>query len=88
MMNKIDSWLEDLQAPNILLLTRSPGACKSIAFTLVSKLQEVGRLGSSFFRERDDIALGDSAACWRLIAYDLAQYDSAIAKRMLGNIGR
>src|SRR5882762_4649683 len=86
LINKIDDWLVDHQAPNILLLSGSPGAGKSaIASTLVSNLQG-GRLGSSFFCKRDDIALGDPAVCWRTIAFDLARYDSVIARRMVENI--
>jgi hypothetical protein len=87
MIDKIDNWLVDTQAPNILLLTRSPGAGKlAITSTLVSKLQESGRLGSSFFCKRDDVALGDPAACWCTIAFSLAQCDPAIAKRIAENI--
>jgi Cdc6-like AAA superfamily ATPase len=86
-IDKIDDWLDDQDAPNILLLTGSPGAGKSaIASTLVSKLQEAGLLGSNFFCKRDDIALSDPAACWRTIAFDLAQRDPLIAKRVVENI--
>jgi len=83
----IEDWLCDPKAPNILWLSDSPGAGKStVASTLVSNLQEGGRLGSSFFFKRDDIALSDRAACWRTIAFDLAQCDSVIAKRIVENI--
>jgi hypothetical protein len=87
MINKIHDWLDDHKAPNILWLSGSPGAGKSaVATTLVSNLQEAGQLGSSFFCKRDDIALSDPASCWRTIAFDLAQYDPVIAKRMVENI--
>ena len=87
MIDKIHNWLDDHQVPNILWLSGSPGAGKSaIATTLVSNLQEAGQLGSYFFCKRDDIALGDPASCWRTIAFDLAQYDPVIAKRMAENI--
>ena len=87
MIDQIDDWLVDTQAPNVLLLTGSPGAGKSaLASTLVSKLQEVGRLGASFSCKRDDVALGDPAACWRTVAFALAQFDPAIAKRIAENI--
>ncbi|KIM75703.1 hypothetical protein PILCRDRAFT_33594, partial [Piloderma croceum F 1598] len=65
----------------------SPGAGKSaITSTLVSNLQEAGLLGSSFFYKRGDIARGDPAACWRTIAFDLAQCDRVIAKTVVENI--
>jgi hypothetical protein len=87
MIDKIHDWLSDHQAPNILWLSGSPGAGKStIASTLVSNLHQAGRLGSSFFCKRDHIALSDPAACWRMIAFDLAQYDPVIAKRRIENI--
>src|ERR1700729_2522609 len=77
MIDHIHDWLRDHQAPNILWLSGSPGAGKSaIASTLVSNLQEAGRLGSSFFCKRDDIALSEPAACWRTIAFYLARYDT------------
>jgi hypothetical protein len=86
-IDKIHDWLCDHQAPNILWLGGSPGAGKStIASTLVSNLQQTGRLGSSFFCKRDDIALSDPASCWRTIAFDLAQCDAVIAKRIMENI--
>ena len=89
MIDKIHDWLDDHQAPNILWLSGSPGAGKSaIATTIVSNLQEAGQLGSYFFCKRDDIALSDPASCWRTIAFDLAQYDPVIAKRMIENIKR
>ena len=87
LIDKINDWLGNHQAPNILLLTGSPGAGKSaIASTLVSNLQEAGLLGSSFFYKRGDIAQGDPAACWRTIAFDLAQCDRVIAKTVVENI--
>jgi hypothetical protein len=89
MIDKIHEWLGDHQAeaPNILLLTRSPGGGKStIASTLVSNLQDTGLLGSSFFCKRDDATLGDPATCWRTIAYDLARCDPVSAKRVAENI--
>lgn len=84
---KIHSWLEDDQAPNILLLRGSPGAGKStIASTIVSSLLDLNLLGSYFFCKRGDIVLGDPAVIWRTVASDLAQYDSAIADRLVENL--
>ena len=87
MIDKIHDWMGNHHGPNILWLSGSPGAGKSaVASTLVSTLQEAGQLGSSFFCKRDDIALSDPAACWRTIAFDLAQYDPIIAHRIVENI--
>jgi len=74
------NWLDDCQAPNILLLCGTPGAGKSTtASTLVSNLQCITRLvslGSSFFcksgHQAGDVALSDPAAFWRrTVAFDL-----------------
>ena len=87
MIDRVADWLVDPHAPNILLLTGSPGAGKStVASTLVSNVQEAGRLGSGFFCKRDDVVLGDPATCWRTIASNLARCDPIIAKRMAENI--
>jgi hypothetical protein len=86
-LNQIHSWLNNPQAPNILWLGGSPGAGKStIASTLVSQLAEMGRLGSSFFFKRGDVALSDPAAVWRTVAFDLAQADPVFAERLVANL--
>jgi hypothetical protein len=47
---KIDQWLDDIDAPNVLWLSSSPGTGKStIASNLVSRLTRHGRLCSNFF---------------------------------------
>src|ERR1700722_8069438 len=87
LVESIHRWLDDQQAPNILWLSGSPGSGKStIASTLVSQLREMGRLGSSFFFKRGDIALSDPAALWRTVAFDLAQKDSFFAERLVENL--
>lgn len=86
-VDETHTWLNDHNTSNILLLIGSPGAGKStIALSLVSDLQSISRLGSSFFCKRDDAALSDPAAFWRTVAYDLAQYDSVIADRLVKNL--
>jgi hypothetical protein len=60
--------------PNIAWIDGSPGVGKSsIASSLVSILTEQRQLGSFFFFKRGDAILGDPAALWRTVAYDLAQ---------------
>ena len=84
---KIDAWLQDREAPNICLLTGSPGAGKSaIAWTMKSRLQEKGLLGSAFFCKRDDVTLSDPTTIWRTIAFDLAQSDPDFGDKVIENL--
>jgi DNA replication protein DnaC len=47
---KIDHWLDDTSAPNILWISGSPGAGKSaLASSLVSDLTKRRRMGARFF---------------------------------------
>lgn len=86
-LEQIHSWLRDLEAPNILLLSGSPGAGKStIAWTLASQLQAEGRLGCDFFCKRDDITLSDPTTIWRTVAFHLAQRDPHFADRVIENL--
>jgi len=86
-IEQIHTWINDSEMPNILWLSGSPGVGKStIASTLVSRLLEMGKLGSHFFFKRDDVTLSDPAALWRTVAFDVAQTDSVFAKRLLGNL--
>ena len=84
---KIDAWLQDREAPNICLLTGSPGAGKSaIAWTMKSRLQEKGLLGSAFFCKRDDVTLSDPTTIWRTIAFDLAQSNPHFCDKVIENL--
>jgi hypothetical protein len=80
----IDQWLDDVDAPNVLWLSGSPGAGKSaIASSLVSGLTRQGRLGSSFFFRRGDVTLSDPAALWRTVAFDLANFNPTFANILI-----
>ena len=84
---EIDAWLQDREAPNVFLLTGSPGAGKStIVWTMKSRLQEKGLLGSAFFCKRDDVTLSDPTTIWRTIAFDLAQSDSNFCDKIIENV--
>ena len=84
---QIRSWLQDWEAPNVLLLSGSPGAGKStIASTLASQLQAEGRLGSAFFFKRENATLSDPTTIWRTIAFDLARRDTHFAYRVIENL--
>jgi hypothetical protein len=86
-VDKINSWLDDPLAPNILWLSGSPGAGKStIASTVVSQLAERGRLGSNIFFKRGDVALSDPATVWRTVAFDLAQIDKVFAQKLMDHL--
>lgn len=83
-LKKIDQWLDDVNAPNVLWLNGCPGVGKSaIASSLISRLTDRRRLGSSFFFKRGDIMLSDPAAVWRTIAYDLAQHSTTFADNLV-----
>jgi hypothetical protein len=83
-LKDIDQWLDDVNAPNVLWLQGCPGVGKSaLASTLISRLTERRRLGSSFFFKRGDIMLSDPAAVWRTIAYDLAQHSTTFADNLV-----
>ena len=74
-LKKVDGWLDNVDVPNILWISGSPGAGKSaIASTLISKLAKQRRLGSSFFFKRGHASLGDPTTLWRTVASDLARF--------------
>lgn len=78
-LTTIYEWTDDINAPNILWLSSSPGAGKSaIASTVVSTLWERKCLGSRFFFKSGDATLGDPASLWRTVAFDLARFNSVI----------
>jgi hypothetical protein len=81
---EIDKWLADVDNPNILWLSGSPGAGKStVASSMVSRLTERRKLGASFFFRREDVTLNDPATLWRTMAYDLSQHDLAFANNLV-----
>jgi NACHT domain len=83
-IKEIESWLDDIDAPNILWLSGSPGAGKSaIASSLVSRLTNRHQLGSRFFFKRGEMMLGDPASLWRTVAHDLARFDPSLAKNLV-----
>ena len=78
-LGQINAWMDDFTAPNILLLTGSPGAGKStLAASIVSNLCDRQRLGSSFAFKHDNANLSDPASVWRTVASDLARFHPGV----------
>ncbi|KIM26361.1 hypothetical protein M408DRAFT_72893 [Serendipita vermifera MAFF 305830] len=85
---KVHDWVADINAPNILWLKAYPGVGKSaIATELVDQLAGLGRLGSSFFFQRQKAADLTPHALWRTVACDLARRHSSIRKTVIFKLG-
>jgi hypothetical protein len=83
-LGKIDGWLEDVNAPNVLWIMGCPGSGKStITSSLVCRLMKHGRMGSSFNFKRGDVMLSDPAVVWHTIAHDLTRYDTSFASMLV-----
>ncbi|KIM19967.1 hypothetical protein M408DRAFT_30770 [Serendipita vermifera MAFF 305830] len=78
-LKTILDWVADSGAANIFWLRGHPGVGKSaIAASLVEKLRDIARLGSSFFFQRSKSNAMTTNALWRTVAYELArQYPTA-----------
>ncbi|KIM20492.1 hypothetical protein M408DRAFT_81909, partial [Serendipita vermifera MAFF 305830] len=77
-------WMDDVNAPNIFWLKGYPGVGKSaIATSFVERLRSLGRLGSSFFFQREKANSMTPNALWRVVAYDLARQYPAIKEKIL-----
>jgi hypothetical protein len=87
---EIDTWIDDLDKPNILWLNGFPGTGKSaIAMSTMDRLTRSCRLGSAFFFERDNATQKTAPALWRSVALDLAHrypcLRSVIVKKLRGH---
>jgi hypothetical protein len=83
-LERIDAWATDLDAPNILWLKGHPGVWKSaISASVVEQLAVAKRLGSRFFFQRQTAASMTTSALWRTVAYDLARQYPTIRKHLL-----
>jgi hypothetical protein len=80
---RIDDWVADPGAPNILWIKGYPGIGKSaIASSLVDRLRLSKRLGSSFFFQRERSTVMTPNTLWRVIAYDLARQYTSIRRHL------
>jgi NACHT domain len=83
-LEKINAWMADFDAPNILWLKGHPGVGKSaIACSLVEQLGAAKRLGSRFFFQRQRATVMTTQALWRTVAYDLARQYPTVRKHLL-----
>ncbi|KAF9459713.1 WD40-repeat-containing domain protein [Collybia nuda] len=76
-----DSWVQNIDATNILWIQGFPGVGKSaVASTLVGRLRDSQRLGSNFVFERTKSTVTTTPALWRNVAFDLARTYPAVRK--------
>ncbi|KIM32666.1 hypothetical protein M408DRAFT_184821 [Serendipita vermifera MAFF 305830] len=81
---EIRRWMDDVDAPNIFWLKGYPGVGKSaIAASVMEQLRSLGRLGSSFFFQREKANSMTPNALWRVVAYDLARQYPAIKEKIV-----
>ncbi|KIM19685.1 hypothetical protein M408DRAFT_83185, partial [Serendipita vermifera MAFF 305830] len=81
---RIDAWIMEIDAPNVLWINGYPGVGKSaIATSIVEKWRSSGRLGSSFFFRREAAEAMTPHALWRTVAYDLARRYPSIRKHLV-----
>jgi hypothetical protein len=86
-LSQINTWIDDLDAPNILWLKGYPGVGKSaIASTLVSQLRTSNRLGSSFFFQRAKASVMTAHALWRKIGVDLARQYACVRRVIIAGL--
>jgi hypothetical protein len=84
---RINDWMLDIRAPNILWIKGYPGIGKSaIASSLVDRLRISKRLGSNFFFQRERAAVMTCSALWRTVAYDLARQYPSLRKRLVAEL--
>jgi NACHT domain len=83
-LERINTWMTDFDAPNILWVKGHPGVGKSaISSSLVEQLGAEKRLGSRFFFQRQAATSMTTSALWRTVAYDLARRYPALRKHLL-----
>lgn len=83
-LESVYSWIEDLNAPNILWLKGYPGVGKSaIATSVVEKLRSLRRLGSAFFFQRERSNDMTPHALWRVVAYSLGRQYPLVREKLM-----
>ena len=86
-LERIDTWTTNFNAPNILWLKGHPGVGKSaVASSVVEQLREAKRLGSRFFFQRQRSNVMTTNALWRTVAYDLAREYPTVRKHLVATL--
>ncbi|PVF94474.1 hypothetical protein CPB86DRAFT_45312, partial [Serendipita vermifera] len=86
-LEQIDIWMADMHVPNILWMKGHPGVGKSaIASSVVERLTEARRLGSSFFFQRDRATVTTPHALWRRVAFDLGCQYPTIRRSLVAKL--
>jgi hypothetical protein len=85
--SRIDDWIDDFNAPNILWIKGHPGAGKSaIASSLVERLSQSRRLGAAFFFQRDNSTMATSNALWRMVSFELGRRYPGVRKSLVAKL--
>jgi hypothetical protein len=85
--SRVQEWINDLNAPNILWIKGHPGAGKSaIVLSLVERLLQAKRLGASFFFQRNKPAITTSDALWRTVSFELCRQYPGVRKNVLAKL--
>ncbi|KIM23706.1 hypothetical protein M408DRAFT_251479 [Serendipita vermifera MAFF 305830] len=80
-------WVIDADTPNIFWLNGHPGVGKSaIATSVIEELRKIGRLGSSFFFQREKSNAMTPSILWRTIAHDLALQNAYFRKSLVATL--
>lgn len=80
----INSWIDDINSPNIFWLKGAPGAGKSaIAATMVAQLRDRHRFGSRFFFKSGHDTLSNPIHLWRTFAADLAKFHPYLRTKII-----
>ncbi|PVF93396.1 WD40 repeat-like protein [Serendipita vermifera] len=81
---EVDHWVADMDAPNILWIHGHPGVGKSaIAASIMARLQESRRLGSSFVFQREKSTIMTTRNLLRTVAFDLAHRYSTFKEALV-----
>ncbi|PVF93217.1 WD40 repeat-like protein [Serendipita vermifera] len=88
-LDQVNDWVADFTTPNILWLKGHPGVGKSaVAASIVFRLQESKRLGSSFAFQREKADLSTSNSLWRMVAFDLSRRYSTVKQVLIEKLSK
>jgi hypothetical protein len=86
-LSQVDEWVADFNVPNILWLKGHPGVGKSaVAASIVQRLQDSKRLGSSFAFQREKADLANPTSLWRMVAFDLSRRYPTVKRTLVDKL--